>query len=117
MGALKMDTSSPAAPQSPAHKVNWRGRSGAFYTLVAERLESFALSGSQLYLLARGNGVLWIGSMAELVADATNRDRFRKALAEADSVFHVEESGAEAERLALAWDLEGGERMGALWLA
>jgi hypothetical protein len=29
--------------QMPARQVNWRGRSGRFYALIAERLDSFSL--------------------------------------------------------------------------
>ncbi len=37
---------------SPPRQVNWRGRSGRFYALTPERMDSFVLSTDGLYLLA-----------------------------------------------------------------
>ena len=47
-------------------QVNWRGRSGRFYALTAEKLETFALSTDDLYMLARGTIPMWVGSAADV---------------------------------------------------
>src|SRR3569623_252885 len=51
-------------------QVNWRGRSGRFYALTPERLESFALATDGLYLLARGTLPLWVGTARDVIHDA-----------------------------------------------
>lgn len=112
---MDRDFVDPLAVSSPA--VNWRGRSGTFYSTVARCLDSFAFSGGEVYLLTHGNGVLWAGSEAELVTDAGNRERFRRALASADGVYSLRCPDDEGARLTLAWDLEGAEKMGGLFLA
>ena len=48
---------------------SWQGRSGQSYGLVSENLEHFAMGASNLFLLAKGSHVLWVGSSDELVAD------------------------------------------------
>lgn len=94
--------------QAPlARAVNWRGRSGRFYALTAERLEDFVLLGDDLYLLARGTLVLWVGSGQDIIADPQSRAQFRLALAAADRAFHVEASDDDVERMTVVWDLEG----------
>lgn len=87
--------------------VNWRGRSGRFYALSPERLEDFLLRDNELYLIARGNLVLWAGSSVDVINDAASRSRFRLALAAADRAFHVESSEDDVERMTMVWDLEG----------
>jgi hypothetical protein len=87
----------------------WRGRSGQSYELVAERFDTFSLDDAQLYLLAKGAHVLWVGSTDDLVGDPHSRARFRLALDCADRIFRLANGGAEAERLSTIWDLEGGE--------
>ncbi len=94
----------------PAARPNcWLGRSGRSYGLVGENLESFAMDGADLYLLAKGSHVLWVGSAGDLVADPMSRRRFRLALDLGDRVFRLAATPAETERMATIWDLEGAE--------
>lgn len=88
---------------------SWLGRSGRAYGMISENVEHFAMSDTDLYLMAKGSHVLWVGSMAELVGDPMSRRRFRLALDCATSVFRVQSPGVTAERLATIWDLEGAE--------
>ncbi|MCR6672259.1 hypothetical protein [Devosia ginsengisoli] len=88
---------------------DWRGRSGRAYGLVSENLERFAMTDADLYLIAKGNHVLWVGSTGELVADPMSRTRFRLALDCADRAYRLLTPGAAAERLTTIWDLEGAE--------
>lgn len=90
---------------------NWQGRSGRAYGLISENLELFAMGDAELYLIAKGNHVLWVGSTGELVGDPISRSRFRLALDCADRVFRLLTPGAAAERLSTIWDLEGAEPM------
>lgn len=92
-----------------ARPVNWRGRSGRFYALEAERLDDFAFRGDELYLIALGRHVLWVGAAADLVNDHVSRARFRLAMDCADRVYHVEAGTDEVERMTVVWDLEGAE--------
>jgi hypothetical protein len=87
---------------------SWQGRSGQTYGLLSENLEHFGMSDAHLFVLAKGNNVMWVGSTDELVADPMSRTRFRLALDCADRVFRVLSSGT-AERLSTIWDLEGAE--------
>ena len=64
---------------------------------------------AELYLIAKGSHVLWVGSTGELVGDPLSRSRFRLALDCADRVFRLLTPGAAAERLSTIWDLEGAE--------
>ena len=75
--------------------------------MVSENLDHFAMSDVELYVLAKGSHVLWVGSTGELVGDPMSRSRFRLALDCADRVFRVLSPGAVAERLSTIWDLEG----------
>ena len=95
--------------RATARPVNWRGRSGRFYALEAERLDDFAFSGDELYLIALGHHVLWVGSAFDLVNDHVSRARFRLAMDCADRVFHVDAGTDEVERMTIVWDLEGAE--------
>lgn len=88
---------------------HWQGRSGRSYDLVSENLDHFAMGDAELYLIAKGNHVLWVGSTGELVGDPLSRSRFRLALDCADRVFRLLSPGATAERLSTIWDLEGAE--------
>ena len=90
-------------------RANWQGRSGRSYGLVSENLEHFAMGDAELYLIAKGSHVLWVGSLGELVGDPMSRTRFRLAMDCADRVFRLEGSGAEGNRLSTIWDLEGAE--------
>lgn len=92
-----------------ARPVNWRGRSGKYYALVPESLEHFALAAAELYLVARGNLVLWVGSAADVIADPQSRSRFRLALDCADRVFSAGSAANEGEHMTKVWDLEGAE--------
>ncbi len=96
-------------PLVPHRQVNWRGRSGRFYALTPERLESFALDTASLYLLARGGVPMWVGSADDVIHDAQSRSRFRLALEAADRAFTVEAADDELSRMTVVWDLEGAE--------
>jgi hypothetical protein len=95
--------------QASAQPTNWRGRSGRFYALEALPIDRFGLSGSDLFLLARGADVLWVGSEAEIIGDFTQRAAFRDALRFATSVFRISPPADPIERLTMAFDLEGAE--------
>jgi uncharacterized protein YfiM (DUF2279 family) len=92
-----------------ARQVNWRGRSGRFYALTSERLDSFVLDTTSLYLLARGGVPMWVGTAHDVIHDAPSRSRFRLALAAADRAFVVAGDGDELSRMTTIWDLEGAE--------
>jgi hypothetical protein len=92
-----------------ARQVNWRGRSGRFYALTPERLETFVLARDGLYLLARGSLPVWVGSADDVIHDAASRARFRLALEAADRAFAVDIAGDELARATTVWDLEGAE--------
>jgi hypothetical protein len=89
--------------------VNWRGRSGRFYALAPERLDSFVLSPEGLHLLALGSTPMWVGSADDVIHDPQSRSRFRLALEAADRAFAVEASPDELSRMTVVWDLEGAE--------
>ena len=95
-------------------QVNWRGRSGRFYALTPERLESFALATDGLYLLARGTLPMWVGSAHDVIHDPQSRSRFRLALEAADRAFAVETAGDDLSRMTVVWDLEGAEPVSGL---
>ncbi|WP_375452430.1 hypothetical protein [uncultured Devosia sp.] len=97
-----------------ARLVSWTGRSGRTYGLIGENLEHFAMTPSDLYLIAKGSHPLWVGSSADLVGDPLSRSRFRLALDCADRVFRLLTPGAESDHLRTIWDLEGAEPMQAL---
>lgn len=88
---------------------HWQGRSGRAYDLISENLAQFAMGDAELYVLAKGSHVIWVGSTGELVLDPMSRTRFRLALDCADRVFKVLTPSAAAERLSTIWDLEGAE--------
>jgi hypothetical protein len=92
-----------------ARQVNWRGRSGRFYALTPERLDSFALTTTGLYLLARGGVPMWVGSAHDVIHDAQSRSRFRLALEAADRAFLVDVEDDDLTRMTVVWDLEGAE--------
>lgn len=94
---------------SPPRQVNWRGRSGRFYALTSERLETFVLSTEGLYMLARGTLPMWVGSAHDVIHDSASRARFRLALATADRAFLVATDADELSRATTVWDLEGAE--------
>jgi len=96
------------------HPVNWRGRSGRFYALDAERIESFAFAGDATYLLALGPMPLWAGSAADVVADPDSRARLRLALDCADRVYRVPVTADPVARMTIVWDLEGAEPVSGL---
>lgn len=90
-------------------QVNWRGRSGRFYALTPERLDTFALATDGLYLLARGTLPMWVGSAHDVINDPASRSRFRLALETADRAFLVAAEGDDLSRMTVVWDLEGAE--------
>jgi len=92
-----------AVDQHKAAVSQWAGQSGRAYALSSERLDSFAMSETHLYVIAKGQLVLWVGSTQELVADPMSRSRFRLALDCATNVFKLT---APDNRLAAIWDLE-----------
>ncbi|MFC3704026.1 hypothetical protein ACFOOL_04580 [Devosia honganensis] len=83
---------------------HWHGRSGRSYGLAWESLESFSMHEADLYLIAKGGHVLWVGSTQELVGDPLSRARFRLAL---DCATHVFRLPAPDNRPSAIWDLEG----------
>ncbi len=95
-------------------QVNWRGRSGRFYALKPERLESFWLADESLFLLARGTLPVWVGSAADVINDAQSRARFRLALEAADRAFAVDVDADDVTRMTTVWDLEGAEPVSGL---
>ena len=97
--------SSLAAPR----QVNWRGRSGRFYALTPERMDSFALATEALYMLARGPVPMWVGSAQDVIHDPDSRSRFRLALEAADRAFVVEAGEDDLSRMTVVWDLEAAE--------
>lgn len=88
-------------------QAEWRGRSGMIYRLWHEALDSFVLSGSELYALSLEDRIIWAGALADVLNDMTNRTRFRRALRIADAAFRCPAPVEGLDRLSLAWDLEG----------
>jgi len=89
--------------------VNWQGKSGRAYLLSPDRFDSFALVPGNLYVVASGALVLWVGSIDDIVNDQQSRARFRLAMDCADRVFHLAAPADEVARMTLIWDLEGAE--------
>jgi len=85
----------------------WVGLSGRTYQLAVQNLRTFILEGADLYLIARGNTVLWVGCGLDLVAEPAIRLKFRKALGRADGVFRLPRPDVDGERLSIIADLEG----------
>ncbi len=83
---------------------DWQGRSGRHYLLAGEYLHTFTMRESDLYIIASGSQVLWVGSSSDLVADPNSRRRFRLALDGASQAFRLD---APEDRFAATWDLEG----------
>jgi hypothetical protein len=81
----------------------WRGQSGRLYALHAESLETFAMAEADLYVIAKGSHILWVGSTQDLVAEPMSRTRFRLALDCATQVLRLK---SPEDRLAAVWDLE-----------
>lgn len=86
---------------------HWIGLSGRSYHLAAQNLRTFILEGADLYLIARGNTVLWVGCGLDLVAEPAIRLKFRNALSRADGVFRLPRPDVDGERLSIIADLEG----------
>jgi len=97
-----------------SRQVNWRGRSGRFYALSPERLDSFTLTRTGLYMLARGAVPIWVGAAHDVINDAPSRARFRLALETADRAFSVDCDNDENRRATIVWDLEGATPVAAL---
>lgn len=95
----------PAAQQSRV--TQWVGLSGRTYHLASENLRTFILEGADLYLIARGNTVLWVGCSLDLVTEPSIRLKFRKALSRADGVYRLPRPEVDGERLSIVADLEG----------
>ncbi|HVY51109.1 MAG TPA: hypothetical protein VHA07_06055 [Devosia sp.] len=114
MQLMVVATERPGAGFPMPRQVNWRGRSGRFYALAPERLETFVLARDRLYLLARGSLPVWVGSADDVIHDAASRARFRLALAAADRAFAVEAGADDLVRATTVWDLEGAEPVSGL---
>lgn len=95
---------------------NWRGRSGEFYVMWPEPLDSFVLKGQDIYLLTLGNEVLWLGTSDDIVTDTSSRACFRTALRMASSVLRLPAPGDEIAAMRTRWDIEGGQLAGSLAL-
>jgi uncharacterized protein YfiM (DUF2279 family) len=95
-------------------QMNWRGRSGRFYALIFESLDSFDLTDEGLHMLARGGVPMWVGSGRDVIDDAPSRARFRLALAAADRAFRIDAEGDALSRASMVWDLEGAEPVAGL---
>ncbi len=89
--------------------MDWQGRSGARYRLFREQLDSFVMQDADLYVVAKGSHVLWVGSADDLVSDPTSRARFRLALTCANAAFRLDAPG---DRNAAIWDLESASPAG-----
>ena len=85
----------------------WIGLSGRSYHLATQNLRTFILEGADLYLIARGNTVLWVGCGLDHVAEPAIRLKFRNALSRADGVFRLPRPDVDGERLSIIADLEG----------
>lgn len=92
----------------------WRGRSGRCYTLMPEGRENFVLEDSEIYLIADGDDVRWVGTAGDLIDDQASRQRFRRAVASTAAVFRMPSPSDDLTRMTIAWDLEAGERMSEL---
>jgi hypothetical protein len=103
--------------QASAEATNWRGRSGRYYALAPLPVDHFALDSDGLFLLARGQDVLWVGTEAEIVGDAARRAAFRTALRVANAAFRMVPPEGEIDRMTMAWDLENAEPVGGIGLA
>lgn len=88
---------------------NWYGRSGRPYGMIYEPVDRFSLRDSELYLIAKGSLVLWVGTSGELVTDPMSRSRFRLALTCADRAYRLVAASTDLERASVIWDLEGAE--------
>jgi hypothetical protein len=95
--------------RAAADVANWRGRSGRYYVLAALPIDRFALTGGELFLLARGADVLWVGCEADVVGDVVVRAGFRAALRVANAAFSVAQPDNELDRMTMIWDLEDAE--------
>lgn len=102
--------------QSQTGTTNWCGRSGQFYAMWPEQLESFVLKGQNLYLLVSGNEVLWLGTGDDIVSDTSSRACFRTALKMATSAYRLPAPGDEITAMRTRWDIEGGQLAGSLAL-
>lgn len=86
---------------------HWTGLSGQVYPLESENLRTFILNGADIYLIARGHTVLWVGCGIDLVSEPAVRVNFRKALGRADGVFRLSRPDMDDQRLSIIADLEG----------
>lgn len=61
---------------------------------------------TELYVVAKGTNILWVGATEDLVSEPMSRARFRLALDCADRVYRLPED-VQDNRLATILDLEG----------
>lgn len=104
------------ADKATKHAVNWRGQSGRYYPLVEEQLDSFALEGDDLYLVAKGTKASWIGTALDIIGDQASRAQFREAMITASSVLRFQAPEDDVERMRMICDIEAGTLAGALSL-
>lgn len=107
-----MASSLSTAGISLPRTANWFGRSGRPYGMVYEPVDRFRLREGELYLIAKGSLVLWVGTAGELVTDPMSRSRFRLALTCADRAYRLIAASTDLERASVIWDLEGAEPEG-----
>ncbi len=110
------ENNKPHAGVAASTVTNWRGRSGQFYSLTSEPLDSFALMGRDIYVLTSGSEVLWMGTADEIVTDTNSRACFRTALKLASSVLRLDAPATDSASMQARWDIEGGQLAGALSL-
>lgn len=109
MGTPLISESDRNAVQGQSEQsVSWRGRSGRTYDMVSERLDDFVLKDHDLYLIAEGGRACWIGTAGDLIEDQSSRARFRAAVKTASAVLRLPHLPDAVERMATAWDMEGG---------
>ena len=111
---MRLNRVMESLPAAPARGVNWRGRSGRFYALSPDRIESFALNARDLHLVVHGDRVGWVGSEADLIHDQASRARFMLAMHGATAIYHIAAPAGDLERMTMTWDLDGAAPVGTL---
>lgn len=95
--------------EGATHPATWVGRSGRRYHFTRESSEGFVLIEGDLYLLAEGQAVRWVGSARDLIEEQGSRARFRDAVARGAAVYRMPAPQDDLARLTAVWDLECGE--------
>lgn len=94
----------------------WRGRSGQRYSLL-EVQDRSSIRSSHIYALAESGIVRWVGTAESLLADPVSREKFRQQDGARTLMLAMPFAGDELAAMTLVWDLEGGQRIGALHAA